>query len=168
MIRRLYVLFPDRAHALAACRTLETLGVPRRRMHALAREGVALDGLPAATAAQREDRLTRVEQGLWYGNLVLFFLVLGVTVLMALQGHWIATLVGVLLMLASYLAGEWFATRVIGVHAREFADALRHGEILLLVDVPVHRLREVEHQLHRRHPEAVIGGSGWAIEALGM
>ena len=168
MLRRLYLLFPDREHAEAAWKDLIEQGVPRDRIHALARDGVDLGPLPPATPAQRSDRLRWLEQVLWYGNLVLFFLLLGFTLLMALQGHWPAAGIGVLLMLGSYLAGEWFATRVIGVHASEFTDALRHGEILLLVDVPRRQVLEIERHIERQHPEAVIGGTGWVVEAFGM
>ena len=168
MLRRLYLLFPDREHAQAAVEDLEALQVTREHVHALAREGIDLGDLPPATLAQRSDRLRWLEQVLWYGNLAVFLLLLGFVLLMVLQGHWLAAGIGLALMLASYLAGDWFATRVIGVHASEFEDALRHGEVLLLVDVPQSRVLEIERHIERHHPEAVIGGTGWTIEALGM
>jgi hypothetical protein len=45
-------------------------------------------------------------------------------------------------------------------------DAMRHGELLLMVDVPVWRVERVEALVHKHHPEAVVGGVGWHIDAL--
>jgi hypothetical protein len=54
------------------------------------------------------------------------------------------------------------------VHLTEFTDALAHGEILLMVDVSLHRVAEIENFVHRHHPEAAISGTSWTIDALGI
>ena len=54
------------------------------------------------------------------------------------------------------------------VHLTEFTDALSHGEVLLMVDVPVDRVAEIEKAVHHRHPEAVVGGVSWAVDAFGI
>jgi len=45
---------------------------------------------------------------------------------------------------------------------------LEHGEVVLLVDVPFQRVREIEHLVAEPHPEIGVGGVGWTIEAFGI
>jgi len=40
--------------------------------------------------------------------------------------------------------------------------------VVLLVDVPFQRVREIEHLVAERHPETGVGGVGWTIEAFGV
>jgi hypothetical protein len=74
--------------------------------------------------------------------------------------------VALFIMLATFIAGEQFVVHVPNVHLTEFTDALSHGEILLMVDVPKNRVAEIEHFVHHRYPEAVVGGVGWSIDAF--
>ena len=37
-------------------------------------------------------------------------------------------------------------------------DALSHGEILLMIDIPSNRVLEIENFVHHKYPEAVVGG----------
>ncbi len=48
----------------------------RERIHALARDGMDLSGLPAATPRQRQDAGWKLEWTLWRANLALFFVAL--------------------------------------------------------------------------------------------
>ena len=59
------------------------------------------------------------------------------------------------MMLASFLAGLRF-TRLPNVHLDEFRDALSHGEILLMVDVPKKEVDEIRDIILEHHPEALI------------
>jgi hypothetical protein len=43
---------------------------------------------------------------------------------------------------------------------------LRHGEVVVMVDVPADRVHEVEGMVSRQHPEAGVGGVGWHIHGL--
>ncbi len=70
-------------------------------------------------------------------------------------------------MVVTFLAGERFAATVPNVHLSEFRDALRHGEIVLAVDLPKDRLHPIDRRLISRHPEAVRGGVSWTFPALG-
>jgi len=70
-------------------------------------------------------------------------------------------------MVATFLAGLIF-TSVPNTHLGEFQDALAHGEILLMVDVPETEVAKVEQQVHHQHPEVTIGGVGWGTAALGL
>jgi hypothetical protein len=70
-------------------------------------------------------------------------------------------------MLATFLAGLLF-TRVPNTHLDEFRDALAHGEILPMVDVPQTRVADLEDRVHHHHPETTVGGIGWGTGALGL
>lgn len=167
MKRRLYFLMPDTLHARELVQELEQHGIDRRHIHAIAGEGADPGDLPQATSQQRGDVAARIEQVLWMGNLIVFFMALLVLIVMALSQsgwHWLLLPAGI--MVASFLAGLGFTAQVPNVHLDEFRDALRHAEVLLLVDVPVRQVARVEGLVHRRHPEAAVGGVGWSISDL--
>jgi hypothetical protein len=165
MNRRLYFLFPDVAHAQRAVGELKDLGIDPAQLHALARPDRPLDPLPAATPAQRQDRAARLERLAWTGNLVLFGVALAAFVALGLAGQWALAGLAAFIMLASFYAGYRF-TRLPNVHLQEFREALRHGEVLLMVDVPLARVPEVEERIHRDHPEAAAGGASWQWDGL--
>jgi hypothetical protein len=55
MKRRLYFLFPDPGNARIVVDELQSRGMHLRDMHTLARTGINLEGLPAASRRQRND-----------------------------------------------------------------------------------------------------------------
>jgi len=168
MKRRLYFLFSDTGQARTAVADLDGLGVDAGHMHVLARPGTDLSGLPPATERQRRDILKRLEQTLWGGNLVLFGAAFAGLVLAVVFGSVIGMVLAVAVMITSFVSGALFALRMPMVHLDEFHEALRHGELLLMVDVSRDRVEDVEERMRRRHPEAVTGGSGWTPDAFGV
>ena len=167
MGRRLYFLLPDVAHARSVVAKLETNGIERNDTHVIAAKGIDLEGLPLASPNQRMDLGARLETIFWDGNLVLFFLALMALIVltqMNVSGFWL--LVPATIMLSTFIVGVGFTKYIPNVHLSEFVDALRHREILLMVDVPVGQVARVEKLIHHNHPEAVAGGVGWHIDAL--
>ena len=131
--RRLYFAIPDEPQATQVVDDLETAGVGRQHMHAIAGRGVTLTRLPPATERQRRDAGARLERLAWSGNLVLFFL--GTAGLIASLA-WYSLVGGALsvaLMTLALAAGAWFALRVPDTHLDEFRGVLSHGEGLLLI-----------------------------------
>jgi hypothetical protein len=61
-----------------------------------------------------------------------------------------------------------FAVHVPDVHLTEFTDAVSHGEILLMVDVPSKRVTEIGGVVRRNYPEAVAGGVSLSVDAFGL
>ena len=165
MLRRLFFLFPDTAHAERTVDDLVQRGVKRRYIHAIG-EGVDLGSLPEATERQKKDIKFRLEWFIWNTNLVLFTVALTVMIASLVIGSALWAAISLLVMLLTFVGGEQFAVKVPDVHLTEFADALSHGEVLLMLDVPVSRVAEIEDLVHRRHPEAVVGGVSWTIDAL--
>jgi hypothetical protein len=168
MKRRLYFLFANAEQAWRALNDLDALGVDRAQMHALARPEVDLGDLPPASERQQRDILTRLERGLWDGNLVLFALAGLGLIVAAVLGSLLGVVAAAVVMLASFLGGAWFAMSVPNVHLDEFRTALQHGEILLMVDVSRDCVDDVEELMNRRHPEATVGGIGWTPGVFGI
>jgi hypothetical protein len=167
MKRRLYFLLPDTGHARSVVDELESGGIERRHMHVVSAQGVDLEGLPVATRNQRRDLGARLENLVWAGNLVLFFVAsLAMIVLALMQVSWYWLLLPLAIMLATFFSGLEFTSHIPNVHLSEFTDAIHHREILLMVDVPVGQVARVEALVQRHHPEAVAGGVGWHSDAL--
>ena len=168
MDRRLYFLIPDRQHALAVVDELVEHGIKHEQMHALADKRTRLDGLPRASLRQNNDSAQRVEKIFWNANLACFALALiSLIVLPVLYGLGWWLLIPVAVMVANFMIGLHF-TNLPNTHLGEFRDALAHGEILLMVDVPESQVAEVENDIHHHHPEATVGGVGWSTQAFGL
>ena len=167
MKRRLYFLFPDSGHARTVVNEVAAQGIQRKFIHAIAGQGGDLNGLPAASQSQQQDLGSRIESFLWDSNLALFFAALfAMLVIVLLQVEWFWLLLPVGLMLVCFFMGLKFVTHIPDVHLADFQDAMLHREILLMIDVPAGQVAKVEELVHRHHPEAVVGGVGWNINAL--
>ena len=167
MLRRLFFLFPDTEHAQHVVDELLVRGVPKRRMHAIGKD-VALGSLPEATERQKKDTKFRLEWFVWNTNLMLFFIAMVVFIASLVLGSVLWAAISLFVMLLTFIAGEQFAVKVPDVHLTEFTDALAHGEVLLMVDVPAYRVAEIESYVHSHHPEAATGGVSWTIDTLGI
>jgi hypothetical protein len=167
MKRRLYFLFPDAVQTRAAVEDLIWHGIGKRHIHAVARAGVALEGLPKTSERQRRDLLHHLERICWNTNLAVFFLALLGLVIGVLSAATAWSVAMLALMIVTLLMGV-LETGLPSVGLDELRDALRHGEVLLLVDVPETGVADVESFLHSRHPTATPGGVSWTIERFGM
>jgi hypothetical protein len=167
MLRRLFFLFPDEPHAQRVVNQLISHNIPMRRIHAIARN-VELKSLPQATKRQQNDTAFRIERFLWSANLVVFAVALGAFTFTLVTGDYIWAMISLAVMAVTFIAGEQFVVHVPDVHLAEFTDALSHGEILLMIDVPSSRVAEIEDYIHHKYPEAAVGGVGWATESFGL
>lgn len=169
MKRRLYFLFPDELHARHAVDNIwDGVGIDAHHIHAIAESDGKIARLPRPTEAQRHDMAGRLETFLWNGNLALFGVALAVFLMALVTGNGPWMIGGLLVMAATFVGGLLFTTRVPHVHLNEFRDALAHGEILLLIDVPSARVKEVEDYMHHRYPEAIAIGTSWSLDAFGL
>jgi hypothetical protein len=164
--RRLYFVIPNEAQAVQVVADLEAAGANRQYIHAIAGKGAMLTQLPPANERQRRDDVWHLERVGWAGNLVLFGLALIGLIASMAWGFPVGSVLSATLMALTFVAGTLFAIRVPDTHLDEFRGALSHSEILLMVDVPRQRVAEIEEIIHRRHPEAMLGGTGWTIEAM--
>jgi hypothetical protein len=167
MLRRLFFLFPDENHAQRAVDQLIKKNIPERHMHAITR-GVKLSSLPEATERQKKDTAFHVERFLWNANLLVFAVALILLIASLATAEWFWSGFALAMMLITFFAGQQFVVRIPDVHLTEFTDALAHGEILLMVDVSLYRVAEIENHVHQQHPEAVVGGASWTMDAFGI
>ena len=167
MLRRLFFLFPDEAHAQRAVDQLVLRDIPLRRIHAMSKN-VTLKTLPPATQRQKDDTAFFIERVLWSANLTLFAIALVELVFSFVASEFMWAVISFLIMASTFIAGEQFVVHVPTVHLTEFTGALSHGEILLMIDVPFKRLVEIEDYVHHTYPEAVVGGVSWSVEAFGI
>ena len=157
MRRRLYFIMPDLPSARKTMDDLLLARIEERHIHFLAKRGTPMDGLNEANHLQKSDLVHGAQVGLALGALL--GCVLGAVLVMTLvtDDHWqIVTVLGSGLVGA--LFGAWVASMV-GVavpnsRLTQFTRAIDEGRILLMADVPEHRLDEIRALLNARHPEA--------------
>ena len=157
MQQRLYFLIPDRQQALEVVEELVQQGIGKNHMYAVGDRRTRLDGLPRASDRQNTGAPGRTERLLRNANLALFAIAIiaaitlpifyGLSLWLLLPG----TIFGVNFLIGLYLSVMRDNRPV------EFRDALAHGEILLLVDVPLQQAEEVETRIHEHHPKASVG-----------
>jgi len=161
MKRRLYFLLPNVASSIQTANDLLLARVNDRAMHFLAKRGTELGVLHEANYLHKSDAVHGAQLGLVLGGvggfLVGIYMVLtppeGVhlqyvtvllsTVIGAVFGAWVASLVGM---------------AVPNSRLKLFQTEIESGKILLMVDVPPSRVEEVRELVGRRHPEATAHG----------
>ena len=166
MTRRLFFLLPDIEHTKRVVEDLMANKVDKKHMHVIARDDIDTTNLPPSTSRQKNDTAFRIERLLWSGNLILFFLSAIAAITMLIMGNIAIALVFAGIMLVSFISGQRFAVTFPNAHMSEFNSALEHREILLMVDLPLGRIAEIEDIVQSHHPEVIVGGVGWTVEAL--
>ena len=167
MLRRLYFLFPDESHAQLTVSQLMVRKIPLKRIHAISR-GVELNTLPQATERQKNDTAYQIEQFLWKANLLVFAVALITFIASLVAGVWLWSVLSVATMVITFFGGKQFVEQIPHDHLTEFTSALAHGEILLMVDVPIYRVAEIARFVEKHHPETTTDGVSWSIDAFGI
>lgn len=170
MRRRLYWLLPDLASARRAMDGLLLARIAEPHIHFVAREGADMTGLHEANVLQTSDVVRAAEIGLVLGGAVGAVLGLAAAVSFPIVGdspQW--GMAGVLSVLGAGF-GAW-ASSMIGISApshrlRRFREAIDAGQILLMVDVPRSRIKEIEARLQAQHPEARLEGMEPSVPAF--
>jgi len=157
MLRRLYFLFPDKEHVQGAVDELIEKGIKWQSIHVYVEdEDIDISELPVASEMQKDDTCHKLSTILWLSNLVIFLVAVTLVFIDFIYGASFSTLISVALVVTTaYLAYRY--SSLPDTHVSDFKDALAQGEILFT---------EIEHEIHQNHPEAVLGGVGWAIEPI--
>jgi len=169
MRRRLYVVLPDLASARQTANDLLLARIEDRHMHFLSRRDTDLGELHEAGFWHKTD----VRHAFIVGSGVGAVLGAAVGVLLktgALPGIEFGVGTVVLCTAIGLLFGAWTAS-LIGVSTpsvklKEYEADFEAGRILLMVDVPPGRVKEIQQQLHRHHPEAVDHGIDLTMPAF--
>ena len=161
MRRRLYYLLPDPVSARRIMDDLLLARIEERHIHFIARPGISMEGLHPANVLQTTDVVHGFQQGALIGaalgcalGLFLVYYVIPdpgwqvatvflATGLGALFGAWVASMAGAAIPNSRHKA---------------FASEIEGGKILLMVDVPEHKVGDVHELVGRTHPEAVDKG----------
>jgi hypothetical protein len=161
MKRRLYYMLPDVPSARAMLDELLLARVEERHMHFYAKEGSLPSDMPEANFLQKTDLIHGVETGILIGGISGF--IAGALLLIfppdGIELRIIALLVATL---GGAIFGSWAsgmaAAAIPNSSLRPFRDGVEKGQVLLIVDVPFHRVTEIESLISTRHPEISFGG----------
>jgi hypothetical protein len=169
MRRRLYFVLP---HILSARQTMNDLLIARieeKHIHCIARREVPLTGLHEANVLQKTDVVHGAELGLFVG--AMGGAVLGIF-LMLFPPHGVELQMVTLLIsaLLGALFGAWVsslaAAGIPNSRLQIFAQDIADGKILMMVDVPLHKVEAIRSLVEKRHPEAAQGGIEPTIPAF--
>lgn len=169
MRRRLYFLVPDLRSAKVVHNELLLAKVEERHMHFIAKEGVALDDLPEADLRQKTDLVHGMQTGFVLGGFTGMFLsTLALMMNLIVPGLEVWS-VGSLVFGGAFFGA--FAASMIGINVsntrlKQFQPDIAQGRILVMVDVPIHRLKEITSLIERHHPEADVRGIDPQIPAF--
>ena len=161
MRRRLYFVLPDLNSAETIERELLLAKVDDPHIHFLARDGINMGRLHVANLLQRSDLLHGIGIGMVAGGLtgaiagvaLSFYPNIGESIGMG----GILVLAVVCAMIGSWISGM-IAVSIPNSRLRRFQPAIDRGEILLMVDVPVRRTREIRELIMSHHPEVSAKG----------
>ena len=161
MRRRLYYVMPDLASARRMMDDLLLARIEERHIHFLARRGTPMDGLHEANVLQKTDIVHGAQLGIALGA-ALGCIVGGLLVWFPLADGIHQGFAVVIATTAGAAFGAWTASMAAAAvpnsRLKRFAPAIDDGKILLMVDVPEHRVDEIHALLNRVHPEAADGG----------
>ena len=166
---RMYVTLPDLASARRLADDLLLARVEDRCMHFLARRGTDLGKLHEASYLQKTDAVHGAFTGLVLGAVI--GICVGIALVYFPPGHLSVELVAVLIAaMVGGALGMWVAS-MIGLQVpnsrlREFEAEIADGKILLMLDVPAGRYREIQEIIARTHPEAVDRGNEPTVPAF--
>lgn len=157
MRRRLIYVLPDVASARKMMDDLLLARIEERHIHFLANADLSLAGVHEASLLQKSDLVHGAQSGMLIGaglgcatgiaiaiasnraDGLPLVIVLVATIVGALLGAWVASMIG---------------SSIPNSRLKPYQRALEQGKILLLVDVPHHRVDEVRERLNSTHPEA--------------
>ncbi|MFA9273924.1 MAG: hypothetical protein ACEQSE_03535 [Candidatus Aquirickettsiella gammari] len=161
MKRRLYYMLPDVRSARAMLDELLLARVEYRRIHFCAKEGSLLPDMPEANAFQKTDLVHGAEVGILIGA-VSGFIAASLFLLFPLNSIEARVLGFLVSILMGAVLGSWIsginASAIPNASLAPFRERIERGQVLMIVDVPFHRVEEFETMIEKRHPEVDFGG----------
>lgn len=163
MKRQLYYLLPNILHTKEICNELNELHISESDIHAVVNKKTEIEGVNDIHSLSEPDHDSIFESHLWQLNLILFAVAFVAFISMLVLQSTFYIALPIVAMIATLSAGFYFVMNFPNAHWSEFYDAVHHGEILLIVDVPKKSMSYVDHVLHEHHPELISGGACWKI-----
>ncbi|MFS2100997.1 DUF1269 domain-containing protein [Variovorax sp. Varisp85] len=170
MKRRIYWLMPDLASARRAMDDLVRARVDVARIHFAGPEGMDMAGLHAANVWQTSDVVHAAKTGWAVGSACGIVVGLMAALMFPIFGDDPEWEVAVLVAVVGGVVGTWSAS-MIGIsipspRLQRFEGAIAQGQILLMVDLPRSRVRDIEALLQSAHPEARFEGEEPRVPAF--
>jgi hypothetical protein len=161
MRRRLYYMLPDLPSARSMLDELLLARIEERHIRFQAREGTLPDDMPGCSFMLKTDLIHGAQVGTLIGGVV--GLVAGILlVLMPPEGLSMRTATILLMALGGALFGAWASgmngCAIPNKKLEQFSERIGRGQVLMIVDVPVRRVREIEGMIAERHPDFNFGG----------
>lgn len=161
MRHRLYFMLPDVPSARTLLDALLLARIEERYMHFYAKEGTLLPDMPEASFVQKTDLVHGVENGVLIGAGAGL---LGGVMLVMFPPEGIH--LQMIAILAAAFGGAFFGAWASGMVAaaipnsrlKAFEPEIERGKVLLIIDVPHRRVREIEELVAQRHPSVKFGG----------
>jgi ABC-type nickel/cobalt efflux system permease component RcnA len=169
MRRRLYFLLPNLDLARKVHDELLLAKVEERHIHVLAKEGMELDDLPEANLLQKTDIIHGLQLGMIIGGLtgaILSIIAVSLDFMVPGWEVWSVLSISAGGALVGAFASSMIAVNVRNTRLEQFSSDMDHGKILYMVDVPVHRVDEINGMIHNLHPEADMRGVEPTIPAF--
>ena len=161
MRRRLYYVMPDLASARGIMDDLLLARIEERHIHCLAKRGTPMEGLHEANVLQKTDIVHGAQVGLLLGALLGCFVGGAVVWYFPVAGIW-QTVTVLAAAIIGALLGVWVSSMVGSAvpnsRLANFHQLIEEGKILVMVDVPQHKVDAIKTLLGERHPEAAHGG----------
>ena len=169
MKRRLYFLLPSVSIAKAVHNELLLARIEERNMHVLARDDISLSDLPEASLLEKSDLIHGLQLGFIVGGFTGIALAMTAYFLgMIVSGWETVSMSGIIV--GSAFFGSWtssmVAINVQNTRLKDFMKDINSGQLLYMVDVPVHRIDEISNLVHSNHPEASVRGIEHTIPAF--
>jgi len=161
MRRRLYYMLPDVPSARRMLDTLLLARIEERYVHFHAKDGTLLPDMPEASFMQKTDLVHGMESGMVIGAGAGL---LGGVLLVLFPPEGLR--LEVFAILATAIGGGLFVSWASGMagaaipnsRLKQFQAGIDRGEVLLMVDVPLSKVRQVEDLVERNNPRAQFGG----------
>jgi hypothetical protein len=166
MFHRINFLIPNASLAQKVVTELNELGVSNKHIHTYAEHNYPTNGLNLATENQINDEARQVEDVFWKGNLLLFFIFSAICITALITQQYSLALLAIIIMILSFMAGNFFVKHIPHTHLSEFKHATCHNELLMMIDVADNKVEKIENAIHRHHPAAYEAGSSWTLKSI--
>lgn len=159
-MRRIYFLLPDEVSCEAVVDELQSVDIPPQSFHVIRSYEDGESHLPRANVWQRTNLLDSIVVGALIGGIA--GLIAGALIIFTpLPGkvtQW--EIVGIV-TLAGAAMGSVFNSMISGGDFNHqldtFKNAITHGQLLLMVDVPSREEKKISDMVQEWHPEAHLG-----------
>lgn len=169
LYRSLYFLFHDEHTVRRVIDELEkSLGLDDFQLHAITNEGHTLVEMPGATVHKKSSAAIRTEKVLWYLSIGVFTIALIALALTLLAASWYWAILFGVLVVAAQFSGYLFGNRVPNAQLDRFRTGLEQGDIVLQVDVPRGRVKEIKGFIAAHHPDSTTNISNWHVGTIGL